>query len=340
VAIVDVKRTSNEKEIGLSKPIGGMEVFVKKLKGLGKHRELPPFIALLVLCAVISFLSPFFFTWQNIFNVLRQFSVIAILAVGQSLIIITGGIDLSVGALLGLMGVMAALLAGMGLPASLVFLFTIMFGCLAGLFSGLLITKVRINPFIVTLGVMSIARGIALLLTGGMPISIESSITWLGGGHIGIVPVPVIFMFLVAIGGYIFTTRTLPGRNIYAIGNNERAARLSGIHTDKMKILVYMIMGALCGLSGMITSGTLNTAEPTAGTGYELDVIAAVVIGGASLSGGRGSIIGVVMGAAIMGVLRNGFVLLQVSAYWQVVTIGLVIIGAVALDSIKNRSVN
>jgi ribose transport system permease protein len=337
---VDVKRTRNEEEIGLSKSLGGMEVFVKQLKGLGKHSELPTFIALLVLCAVISFLSPFFFTWQNIFNVLRQFSVIAILAVGQSLIIITGGIDLSVGALLGLMGVMAALLAGMGLPAVLVFLITIMFGCIAGLFSGLLITKVRINPFIVTLGVMSIARGIALLLTGGMPISIENSITWLGGGHIGIVPVPVIFMFLVAIGGYIFTTRTLPGRNIYAIGNNERAARLSGIHTDKMKILVYMIMGALCGLSGMITSGTLNTAEPTAGTGYELDVIAAVVIGGASLSGGRGSIIGVVMGAAIMGVLRNGFVLLQVSAYWQVVTIGLVIIGAVALDSIKNRSAN
>ncbi|WP_239619076.1 ABC transporter permease [Cohnella mopanensis] len=317
-----------------------MEATIKYVRGISKRKEVPIFIALLVLCIVISFLSPFFLTWQNIFNVFRQFSVIAILAVGQGLIIITGGIDLSVGALLGLMGVLAASLAAMGVPAVLVFPITILFGCMAGSVTGLLITKVRINPFIVTLGMMSVARGVSLLITGGMPISIDNGITYLGGGHIGNVPVSVIIMFVVAICGYVFTTRTLPGRNIFAIGNNERAARLSGIQTDKMKIMVYVIMGALCALSGMIVSGTLNTAEPAAGTGYELDVIAAVVIGGASLSGGKGSIIGIVMGAAIMGVLRNGFVLLQVSAYWQVVTIGLVIIGAVAIDSIKNRSSN
>jgi ribose transport system permease protein len=315
-----------------------VKVFVSCIKRVSKQKEVPILIALLVLCAVIAIMSPFFLTWQNIFNVFRQFSVIAILAVGQALIIITGGIDLSVGALLGLMGVLAAQLALMGLPAVVVFPLTILFGCLAGTLTGLLITKVRINAFIVTLGMMSVARGTSLLITGGMPVSIDNGITYLGGGYIGMVPVSVIIMFVIAVCGYVFTTRTLPGRNIYAIGNNERAARLSGIRTDKMKIMVYVIMGALCALSGMIISGTLNTAEPAAGMGYELDVIAAVVIGGASLSGGKGSIIGVIMGAAIMGVLRNGFVLLQVSAYWQVVTIGLVIIGAVALDSLKNRS--
>ena len=308
------------------------------LRKAGRHKELPIFLALVTLCAVISALSPYFLTWQNIFNVLRQFSVIAILAVGQGLVIITGGIDLSVGALLGLMGVLAAMLTAAGLPAALVFPMTIAFGCAAGAISGLLITKVRINPFIVTLGMMSVARGTSLLLTGGMPVSIDGGITYLGGGHVGMVPVSVLIMFAVAVCGYIFTTRTLPGRNMYAIGNNERAARLSGIPLDRMKVMVYAIMGALCALCGMIVSGTLNTAEPAAGTGYELDVIAAVVIGGASLSGGKGSIPGIVMGAAIMGVLRNGFVLLQVSAYWQVVTIGLVIIGAVALDSLKNRN--
>jgi ribose transport system permease protein len=317
-----------------------LQALVRLARQAGRQKEVPILAALLILCVVIACMSPFFLTWQNIFNVFRQFSVIAILAVGEGLIIITGGIDLSVGALLGLMGVLGATLASFGWPALAVFFATMAFGCAAGTLSGLLITKVRINPFIVTLGMMSVARGTSLLITGGMPISIDNGITYLGGGHIGNVPVSVIIMFIVAICGYVFTTRTLPGRNIYAIGNNERAAKLSGIPTDRMKIMVYVIMGALCALSGMIVSGTLGTAEPAAGTGYELDVIAAVVIGGASLSGGKGSIPGIVMGAAIMGVLRNGFVLLQVSAYWQVVTIGLVIIGAVAIDSIKNRSAN
>jgi ribose transport system permease protein len=312
--------------------------FVHYVRKLSKYNEVPIFIALLALCVTISVLSPYFLTWENIFNVLRQFSVIAILAVGQGLIIISGGIDLSVGALLGLMGILAALLSAAGLSPWLVFPLTILFGVMAGSVSGLLITKVNINPFIVTLGMMSVARGISLLITGGMPVSIESGLTYLGGGHVGIVPVSVIVMFVVAVCGYIFATKTLPGRNIYAVGNNERAALLSGIHTDRVKIMVYTIMGALCALSGIIVSGTLNSASPSAGAGYELDVIAAVVIGGASLTGGKGSIIGVVMGAAIMGVMRNGFVLLNVSAYWQVVTIGLVIIGAVALDSFKNRS--
>jgi ribose transport system permease protein len=309
-------------------------------KRLYSFKEAPIFSALATLCIIISILSPYFLTINNIFNVLRQFAVIAILAVGQGLIIITGGIDLSVGALLGLMGVITALLASGGLHASIVFVVCIIAGCIIGSLNGLLITKVRINPFIVTLGMMSVYKGVALLITGGLPISIDNSIIFLGSGYIGPIPVSVIIMVIIAVIGYIFATKTLLGRNIYAVGNNERAAKLSGIRVDNVKIIVYTIMGGLCALSGIILSGTLATAEPAAGTGYELDVIAAVVIGGASLAGGRGSIIGVILGAAIMGVLRNAFVLLQISAYWQVVTIGVVIIAAVALDSIKNRNKN
>lgn len=317
---------------------------MKKRTGLGalftkviRQKEFSVLMALLLLCLILTILSPYFLGVQNIFNVLRQVSVIGILAVGEALIIITAGIDLSVGSLLGLMGVLTALFAKSGFPPVVIFIFCIFCGCIVGSINGILVTKVRINPFIVTLGMLSIARGTSLLITGGMPISIKNGITYLGSGYVGVVPVPVIIMFIIAFVGYVFATKTLPGRNIYAIGNNERAAKLSGIRVDRVKIMTFMIMGALCAISGMIVSGTLNSAEPSAGNGYELDVIAAVVIGGASLAGGEGSIFGVILGASIMGVVRNGFVLLGISAYWQVVTIGIVIIVAVALDSLKNR---
>lgn len=302
-----------------------------------KKKEFSVFVALVILCAIISALSPYFLRMNNLFNVLRQFSIIGILAVGQAFIIITGGIDLSVGSIVGLMGVLTAIYSNAGIPPALVFLASLATGTAVGGVSGLLVTGLGINPFIVTLGMMSIARGSALLLTGGLPISNETAITWLGGGYVGPVPVPVIIMFLVAAAGQVFASKTLPGRNVYAVGDNERAARLSGIRVERVKATVFMIMGALCALSGIILSGTLNSAEPTAGSGYELDVIAAVVIGGASLSGGEGSIVGVIIGAALMGVLRNGFVLLGISAYWQIVSIGVVIIAAVAIDSVKSR---
>jgi ribose transport system permease protein len=300
-----------------------------------RRKEFSVFIALFALSAGIALASPFFLGVNNIFNVLRQFSIIGILAVGEALVIITGGIDLSVGSVVGLCGVVTALLAALHLSPVLVFLASIAFGTAVGSMNGLLVTEVGINPFIVTLGMLSVARGSALLITGGLPLSNETPITWLGGGYLGPVPVPVILMFAVAAAGQIFATRTLAGRNVFAVGDNERAAYLSGVRVKRVKVMVFMITGALCALSGIILSGTLNSAEPSAGSGYELDVIAAVVIGGASLSGGEGSIVGVIIGAALMGVLRNGFVLLGVSAYWQVVSIGLVIIAAVGLDSLK-----
>jgi ribose transport system permease protein len=302
-----------------------------------RRKEVSVLVALVVLCVVITALSPFFLRMSNIFNVLRQFSLIGILAVGEALVIITGGIDLSVGSVVGLCGVMTAVFARAELPTPVVFLASMAFGTAVGAVNGLLVTRLAINPFIVTLGMLSVARGAALLITGGLPISNESPITWLGGGHVGPVPVPVILMFLVAAAGQIYASRTTAGRNVFAVGDNTRAAFLSGIRVGRVKASVFMITGALCALCGIALSGTLNSAEPTAGAGYELDVIAAVVIGGASLAGGEGSIVGVIIGAALMGVLRNGFVLLGISAYWQVVSIGVVIISAVALDSVKTR---
>jgi len=301
------------------------------------RREASVFIALLVLCVLLSFLSPYFLKQCNIFSVLRQISAISIMAVGEALVIITGGIDLSVGSLLGLLGVLTAVFASWNIPPVFVFLLIILCGVLFGSINGLLVTKANITPFIVTLGTMSVARGLSLLITGGMPMHIDSGINFLGDSYLGPIPFSVVIMLLITAAGIIFTTRTLPGRNIYAVGNNDRSAELSGIRVHRVKIMVYAITGALCALAGIIVSGTLNSADPNSGKGYEMDVIAAVILGGTSMSGGEGSIQGVLIGAALMGVLRNAFVLLGISAYLQIVTSGLVIIGAVAFDSLKNK---
>jgi ribose transport system permease protein len=308
-----------------------------RLKKLLARREVSVCIALIFLCVLLSILSPYFLKQQNLFSVLRQISAIAVIAVGEGLVIITGGIDLSVGSQLGLMGVIAAVVASWNLPWYLVLLIVLLCGFALGSVNGLLVTKVGITPFIVTLGMMNIARGLSLLITGGMPIHISNTINFIGGGYIGPIPFSVIVMALVAVGGAVFASMTLTGRNIYAVGNNDRAAELSGIRVHQIKILVYALTGALCALAGIIIAGTLNSADPNSGNGYEMDVIAAVILGGTSLSGGEGSIQGVIIGAALMGVLRNAFVLLNISAYLQIVTIGLVIIGAVAIDSFRKK---
>ena len=306
------------------------------VSSLVRKKEFSVLAALVILSIALSVMSPYFLTVDNIFNVIRQFSIIGILAVGEALIIITGGIDLSVGSVLGLMGIALGVYAQLPLPPVVLFLMVIISGCLVGGVTGLLVTRVKINPFIATLGMLSIARGTSLLITGGLPISVENGINFLGDGYLGPVPVPVLLMVAVAFLGQIFAHKTLAGRNVYAVGNNERAAMLSGIRVKRTKMMVYMIMGGLCALSGIILTGTLSSAAPSGGSGYELDVIAAVVMGGVSLSGGVGSIIGVIFGAALMGVMRNGFVLMGVSGYWQIVAIGVVIIAAVAVDSLTN----
>ena len=209
---------------------------------------------------------------------------------------------------------------------------------MVGLSNGILVSKVGIPAFVATLGMMSITRGFSLLITMGVPIHYEP--TWIsvfGGGHISIVPVSVLVMLIVVAIGYIFASNTVPGRNVYAVGNSEKAAKLSGIQVEKVKIMVFTITGFLAGICGLILMGQLDGADAFYGNGYELDVIAAAVIGGISLSGGEGSPLGVIVGAALMGVLKNAFVLLAVPGYWQTVVIGVVIIGAVSIDSLRRK---
>jgi len=305
------------------------------LKRAASKKEMGVLSALILLCVFLAITSPYFLKITNIFNVLRQFSVFGILAVGQAFIIITAGIDLSVGSMIGFTACSAALLAARGAPWPVVILVTCLAGALAGGVNGFFVNVVKLNPFIATMGVGSVVRGTTLLLTDGMPVSFDSEIGWLGNGYIGPVPVQVIIMVLVMAIGYIISIKTQIGRNIYAVGNNARAAQLSGVNVGRVKYFAYISTGVLASICGMVLAGNLMNADPSLGQGYEMDIIAAVVIGGVSLSGGEGSTLGVFLGAALMGVLRNGFTLLSISAYWQIVTIGIVILLAVSTDSIR-----
>jgi len=296
-------------------------------------------LAMLILVFIgLTFASEFFLTGRNLSNVARQISVVGIVALGQALVIIAGGIDLSVGSVIGLSAVTAAIVsATTGMP-SLGIAGAIGIGMAIGFANGVLITKLRINPFITTLGTLSIARGAALLITNGNPQRFDNWAAFLGYGKIGDIPVQFILLVVLTIVVWLFATRTRWGRNVYAVGDNARAARLAGIDVARTRILVFTVSGSLAGLGGLLLGGMLTNANPNLGLGYELDVIAAVILGGVALSGGRGSIGGVVIGAALIGLLRNAFVLLNVSGYWQTITIGLVVILAVGADSLNRRS--
>ena len=297
--------------------------------------EFSVFIALVVMILGMSFASPFFLRLNNVMNVLTQISRYGIIAVGMSLIIISGGIDLSVGYVVGFAACMYALFSSLDVPWPLVLILTLAIGAGIGLLNGILITKVGLVPFIVTLASMKILGGATLLITRGMPISFESSLNWLGRGHVGPIPVSVLILFLLMFLGSVFARYTETGRGLYAIGNNERAAVLSGINTKKLKTLSYIITSTLSALVGIIVAGNLALADPSLGIGYELDIIAAVVIGGVAMSGGEGHIWGSLIGAAIMGILKNSFILLGISSYWQSIVIGVVIVAAITVDIIR-----
>lgn len=308
----------------------------KTLTRLTSRAEFSVLIGLVILFVCMCFASPYFLSIQNIFNVLSQISRYGIISVGMALIIITGGIDLSIGYAVGLCATSAAwLTTEIGLAWPVVLLLIMALGACIGSVNGLLVTRVGLPAFIVTLATGKILSGCTMLLTSGRPIAMESPLCFLGGGYIGPVPMCVILMFLIIIGGTIFAQYTQPGRNIYAIGNNARAAVLSGIKVKKLTCLVYVIESMLCAFCGIVVAGNLRSADATLGTGYDIDTIAAVVIGGVSMTGGEGTIWGALIGAAIMGVLKNAFVLLSVSSYWQSIVIGLVILLAVTLDRIR-----
>lgn len=291
-------------------------------------------LILLLTVIVLSLASDAFLTWTNIMNVLRQVSIIGILAVGMTFIILTAGIDLSIGSLMAVAAVVAASIVSYNPDLVLIALIAGMLasGFLGGM-SGVMAAKLNVAPFVATLAMMTIARGIALIYTNGRPIGIDSeSFTFLGQGYLGPIPVPVaIFILITVIMGITLST-TKFGRYVYAIGGNENATRISGVNVPKVKIWVYVINGFLAGLAGMLLASRISSGQPNSGMGYELDAIAAVVIGGTSLFGGKGSLTGTIVGVLIIGVINNGLNLLDVSSYWQQIIKGLIIAGAVILD--------
>jgi ribose/xylose/arabinose/galactoside ABC-type transport system permease subunit len=307
-----------------------------------------PLIFLLVLMLVFALLEPRFMHPLNLFNVMRQVSITGLIALGMTFVILTAGIDLSVGSLLALAGLVAAAVAkggtadrftvgaaqeALGGGWFLAMLAAIAVGLAGGLLQGTAITHLKVPPFVVTLGGLSAFRGAALLFAGGGPISgFDEAYRWWGQGKIGEVPVPVIIFLLFAVLAHIVLRYTRFGRHVYAVGGNPEAARLSGLNARRITLLVYVIVGFFSGLAGFVLSARLNSAEAVAGIGYELTVIASVVIGGTSLFGGIGSVFGTVIGSLLIGVLINGLVLMNVSSYVQQIIIGVIIVLAVAFD--------
>jgi ribose transport system permease protein len=301
-------------------------------------REAAIFLALLGISLGISLLAPRFATAKNLYLVTRQISFVTIVALGELFVILTSGIDLSVGSVVGFSGVITALAMNAGIPAVPACALGLLAGAGLGCINGILVAYVKIAPFIVTLGMLSIARGAIWGVTKGWPITkISPSILFISQGQFLGIPVSVIIAVCLALIAHIILRYTIFGRRTFAIGGNEEATSLSGIPVKKMKLMIYGISGLLAAMTGIMLVARLNSAQPTSGEGMELDAIAATVIGGTSLMGGVGSVPGVLIGAAIMGVIRNGLVMMKVSPYWQTLVIGTIIILAAVVDKVKNK---
>ena len=302
-------------------------------------QRLAPLLGLFLLCLVLSLASPHFLTVDNLLNVLRQSTINAILALGQLIVIITAGIDLSIGSVVGLTIVILTLLMRHGTPPVVACLLTLAAGASIGLVNGLLLTRLKLpHPFISTLGTLNVARGAALLLAGGVPISgLPPGFREATAGAVAGVPMPVVIAAVAYLATHVFLSRTVYGRDLYAIGGNREAARLCGIPVDRRLDMAYALSGAAAALGAIVLAARMNSGFPLAGTGAELDAIAAVIIGGASFFGGVGNVGGTLIGALIIGFLRNGLNLLDVSAFWQMIVIGVVIVVAVWIDVLRQR---
>ncbi|SCH91122.1 MULTISPECIES: ribose ABC transporter permease [unclassified Romboutsia] len=309
---------------------------VKEL--LVKYKSL---LGLVLLIAIVSVLNPSFLSPKNIMNILRQTSVNAVIAAGMTFVILTGGIDLSVGSILGISGAVCASLLVSGQNAIISVISALLVGSIVGFLNGFIISKGKLQPFIATLATMTVLKGLTLVYTNGNPITLGSnelamSFGKIGGGTILGIPTPAMIMIVVFMVCYYILHNTKMGRYTYALGSNEEATKLSGLNTDKIKIWVYTISGILASVAGVIITSRLYSAQPTAGSGYELDAIAAVVLGGTSLNGGKGKITGTIIGALIIGVLSNALNILDVSSYYQTMVKGAVILLAVLLDRKSN----
>ena len=301
-------------------------------------RQFGTLMGLIVLIIVLWILSPYFLTISNLLNVAQQTAINAIIAVGMTFVIVSAGIDLSVGSIVAFSGVVLARALQSGFPIPLAIIMGLGIGLLCGIVNGVLITQGRLPPFISTLGMMSVARGAALLFTSGRPVSgFADDFRFLASGELFRIPMPVIIMFVIYVLAHMVLNRTKLGRYTYAIGGNEEAAVLSGVNVKLYKTAVYGLCGLLSGMAAVLLTARLNSAQPIAGIMYELDAIAATVIGGTSLTGGEGTVLGTLIGAFIMGVLRNGLNLLDVSSFVQQIVIGSVIIMAVLVDMFLKR---
>jgi ribose/xylose/arabinose/galactoside ABC-type transport system permease subunit len=290
-----------------------------------------------IIFSVLSLTTPGFLSLSNLTTVLRQISINGILAVGVTFVIITGGIDLSLGSTVALAGVAAALFARQGNDAlALPLIAGISTGLVVGFVNGLIVTRGKVAPFIVTLGMMTILRGTALVVSDGRPVSnLSDAFNSIGGGDLLGIPIPILVFLAVVVVSHIILDRTVIGRYVYATGGNERAAYASGVDVDKVKMFVYVICGAFAGLAGIVLASRINTGQPNAGVSFELDAIAAAVIGGTNLSGGIGKVTGTVLGVLIIGIINNGLDLLNVTSYYQQIIKGVIIIGAVLIDRNK-----
>ena len=308
-----------------------------RIQGIGKYGLLAAFITI---CIALSVLTPRFLTVQNLMIIVTQVSINALLAFGVTFVIITGGIDLSIGSMVAVTGVVAASFAH---PDTFPVVVPLVMGLLAGVafgaFNGFVITRSNVPPFIVTLGTMTIGRGLALILSKGRPVSnLSDSFNFIGGGKVLGVPTLIIILIVVFIICTILLRKTVLGRYMYAVGGNEQAAKASGVRIGMVKMAVYTLCGGLAALSGILLTSRITTGQPNAGAGFELDAIAAAIIGGTSTSGGTGTMTGTLIGALLIGVISNGLDLLNVTSYYQQVVMGVIIIGAVVLDGLQKKN--
>ena len=317
----------------VGKMLGSTKSYLKRNMGI--------LIGLLAICVIIAMKSPNFLTQDNIMNVLRQISTNMYLASAMTMVLIAGGIDLSVGSIIAVSGVVAGTLVTDGVPIPLVILICLLLGALCGTVSGAIISTTTLPPFIVTFSMMSILRGITYVYTGGTTVRIDDrNYINLGTGYLFGIPLPVIYLLVVLVIVFIILNKTRLGRHIYAIGGNQKAAEFSGIRVRRVRMFVYIFSGIMGSLAGMVLSARSYSGNPVAGNGAEMDAIAAVVLGGASMAGGYGYIGGTMIGALIIGLLNNGLNLMRIDSYWQIILKGIVILVAVYVDYVKNLKKN
>lgn len=334
-----MNKTAAAPESGMTKKGFGNKILTGTVVYLKRNAGI--LLGLLVLCVIIAIKSPIFLTEKNIMNVMRQISSNLYLATAMMMVIISGGIDLSVGSAIAVIGVLAGTLVNLGLPLPVVLLACLAAGALIGAANGIIITRTTMPPFIVTLAMMNILRGFAYVYTGGTTVRIDDqAFINTGTGYLGFIPLPVVYLIIILFGTYLFLTKTRSGRHMYAVGGNEKAAKFSGINVKNLRLAIYIFSGVMAAVAGITLSARSYSGNPIAGSGAEMDAIAACVLGGTSFLGGYGYIGGTIIGALIIGILSNGLNLMGIDSFWQIILKGAVILVAVYIDYLKNRKKN